>query len=492
MTGQRRKSLLDPELHRDSCGFGLIANLDDLPSHWVVKTAIEALARLTHRGAVAADGKTGDGCGLLIKFPESFLRSIGEEQGFTLARRFAAGTVFLSQDEAKAAAARRTIEKALVGQGLEVAGWRDVPVDPSVCGEQALATMPKFEQVFVNARDTLPRGAFNRKLFLARRRAERLLEDGETYVASLSCVTLSYKGMIMPAALPEFFPDLRDPRMSSSVCVFHQRFSTNTLPQWKLAQPFRFLAHNGEINTIQGNRNWAIARTKNFVSDKLDDISDLDPIVSLTGSDSSSLDNMLEVLRAGGMDVIQAMRILIPPAWQTVDNIDPDVRAFYEFWDGQQEPWDGPAGVVLTDGHGVPLAAVVTAGQSHESKSFETTLEAIRVPQQRRGRPRRRPRAVAADKAYSVRRIRRWLHRHKIEPVIPQRSNQVGRRGGHRKFDRAKYRRRNVVERCVSWLKDCRRVATRYEKLALNYLGMVDLAIVQRLLRLVSRCRTLT
>ena len=147
---------------------------------------------------------------------------------------------------------------------------------------------------------------------------------------------------------------------------------------------------------------------------------------------------------------------------------------------------------LVTDGQGVPLVAVVTAGQAHESKSFETTLEAIRIPQQGPGRPRRRPRAVAADKAYSVRRIRRWLHRHKIEPVIPQRSNQIGRRGGHRKFDRAKYRRRNVVERCVSWLKDCRRVATRYEKLALNYLGMVDLAIVQRLLRLVSRCRTLT
>jgi glutamate synthase (NADPH/NADH) large chain len=156
--------------------------------------------------------------------------------------------------------------------------------------------------------------------------------------------------MIMPSALPTFYPDLKDPRMASSVCVFHQRFSTNTLPEWRLAQPFRFLAHNGEINTIQGNRNWAIARTRNFISDKLDDISDLDPIVSLTGSDSSSLDNMLEVMRAGGMDVIQAMRILIPPAWQTVDNIDPDVRAFYEFYDCQLEPWDGPAGIVLTDG----------------------------------------------------------------------------------------------------------------------------------------------
>ena len=258
---------------------------------------------------------------------------------------------FAEGDEAKAAEARQVINQALADNGLEVAGWREVPVDPSVCGDQALATMPKFEQVFVNARDTLPRGAFNRKLFLARRRAERQLQDDETYVASLSSVTVSYKGMVMPKALPDFFADLRDPRMASSVCVFHQRFSTNTLPQWRLAQPFRFLAHNGEINTIQGNRNWAIARTKNFVSDKLEDISDLDPIVSLTGSDSSSLDNMLEVMRAGGMDVLQAMRILMPPAWQTVENIDPDVRAFYEFWDGQQEPWDGPAGIVLTDAH---------------------------------------------------------------------------------------------------------------------------------------------
>ena len=201
MTEQRSKNLLDPELHRDSCGFGLIANLDDLPSHWVIERAIDALVRLTHRGAVAADGKTGDGCGLLIKFPESFLRAVGEEQGFTLAKRFAAGTVFLSQDEATADEARQVINQALADNGLEVAGWRDVPVDPSVCGDQALATMPKFEQVFVNARDTLPRGAFNRKLFLARRRAERLLKDDETYVASLSSVTVSYKGMVMPLSL---------------------------------------------------------------------------------------------------------------------------------------------------------------------------------------------------------------------------------------------------------------------------------------------------
>ncbi|MCJ7590914.1 MAG: glutamate synthase large subunit [Woeseiaceae bacterium] len=350
MTEQTTKSLYNPEFERDSCGFGLIANLDDMPSHWVVQTAIEALARLTHRGAVAADGKTGDGCGLLIKFPAAFLRVVGEEQGFTLSERFAAGTVFLSQDDGAASAARRVIDQAIEEIGLVVAGWREVPIDASVCGEQALVTLPKIEQVFVNAPDGMPRGRFNRRLFLARRRAENRVADPETYIASLSSVTISYKGMIMPSSLPVFYPDLRDPRLESSVCLFHQRFSTNTLPEWRLAQPFRFLAHNGEINTINGNRNWAQARAKNFISDKLDDISDLNPIISLTGSDSSSLDNMLEVLRAGGMDVVQAMRILMPPAWQTVDNIDPDVRAFYEFYDCQLEPWDGPAGIVLTDG----------------------------------------------------------------------------------------------------------------------------------------------
>jgi glutamate synthase (NADPH/NADH) large chain len=258
--------------------------------------------------------------------------------------------VFLDQDEQKAAVARETINTAISELGLEVAGWREVPTDPAVCGDEALRTLPRIEQVYVNANDTMPRGRFNRRLFLARRRAEKRLGESATYIASLSSVTISYKGMIMPGALPEFFPDLKDPRLESSVCVFHQRFSTNTLPQWRLAQPFRFLAHNGEINTISGNRNWAQARAKNFLSDKLDDISDLDPIISLTGSDSSSLDNMLEVMRAGGMDVLQGMRILMPPAWQAVDDFDPDVRAFYEFFDCQMEPWDGPAGIVLTDG----------------------------------------------------------------------------------------------------------------------------------------------
>ncbi|HEX2139586.1 MAG TPA: glutamate synthase large subunit, partial [Woeseiaceae bacterium] len=346
------RGLYDPAFERDSCGFGLIANLDDNPGHWVVETAIRALARLTHRGAVAADGKTGDGCGILMKAPTGFLRAIAEESGIATSELFAAGSVFLPQDEASAAEVRRIIHGALLDSELEPAGWRVVPLDTSVCGSEALATLPRIEQVFVNAPAGMQRTGFNGRLFLARRRAERHMAavDPSAYVASLSSATLSYKGMVMPESLPGLFPDLRDPRLETSVCLFHQRFSTNTLPEWRLAQPFRFLAHNGEINTIQGNRNWAVARADNFRSDKLHDVSELEPIISLTGSDSSSLDNMLELLRAGGMDVLQAMRILVPPAWQNVDALDPDVRAFYEFWGGHIEPWDGPAGIVLTDG----------------------------------------------------------------------------------------------------------------------------------------------
>jgi glutamate synthase (NADPH/NADH) large chain len=236
--------------------------------------------------------------------------------------------------------------------GLEVAGWRPVPVNPDVCGEEALRTLPRIEQVFVNAPPAMSRVHFNRQLFIARRKAERVIAeiDEAFYVASLCANTLSYKGMVMPSVLPEFYPDLSDPRLESSVCVFHQRFSTNTWPQWRLAQPFRLLAHNGEINTISGNRNWALARAANFQSEKLPDVSELGPLVSMTGSDSSSLDNMLEVMLAGGMDVLQAMRILVPPAWQADEELDPDVVAFYEFFGCHAEPWDGPAGIVLTDG----------------------------------------------------------------------------------------------------------------------------------------------
>jgi glutamate synthase (NADPH/NADH) large chain len=347
------RGLYRDSYERDSCGFGLIASLDDQPSHWLIETAIVSLARLTHRGAIAADGKTGDGCGLLLKKPEKFLRTVAAEAGLKLSRRFAAGNVFLDPKPDKARAAKAELEAQLAREGLEIAGWRVLPTDARACGEEALKTLPHIEQLFVNCRipDT-DEASFNRKLFLARRRAEKALEasDPVFYVPSLSASTLVYKGMVMPQHLTEFYPDLSDPRLESSVAVFHQRFSTNTLPQWRLAHPYRLLAHNGEINTIQGNRNWAVARGPLFRSPLLPSLDDIQPLVSLTGSDSQSLDNMLEVLLMGGLDVLHAMRMLVPPAWQTLDSIDSDLRAFYEYYATHMEPWDGPAGIVTTDG----------------------------------------------------------------------------------------------------------------------------------------------
>jgi glutamate synthase (NADPH) large chain len=352
MSIQQQQGLYRESYEKDSCGFGLIANLDDQPSHWLVKTAIASLNRLTHRGAVAADGKTGDGCGLLLKKPEKFLRAVAKDAGIKLAPLFAAGNVFTSPDAAIGAASREALAAQVKREGLIVAGWRELPTNASACGAEALKTLPQIVQLFVNAPKDLDEAAFNRKLFMARRRAEqaRAEADGAFYLPSLSANTIVYKGMVMPSHLVEFFPDLGDKRVEASVAVFHQRFSTNTLPQWKLAHPYRYLAHNGEINTIEANRSWAVARGPVMNSPLLPDLKDVLPLVSMHGSDSQSLDNMLEVYLMGGLDPMTAMRLLMPPAWQSVDGIDPDLRAFYEFYAPHLEPWDGPAGVVLTDG----------------------------------------------------------------------------------------------------------------------------------------------
>jgi glutamate synthase (NADPH/NADH) large chain len=337
---------------RDSCGFGLIASLDDVPSHALVRTSITALNRLTHRGAVAADGKTGDGCGLLLKRPEGFLRAVAAEAGITLAPRFASGLVFLAHEAQRSGAARLTLAGELRRQGLEVAGWRAVPVDRGACGLDALKSLPRIEQLFVNCPPGVGDGAeVDRRLFMARRLAEQALSaDPVFYVPSLASSTIVYKAMVMPQYLGQFYPDLLDERLESSVALFHQRFSTNTLPEWRLAHPYRYLAHNGEINTIQGNRNWATARAPVLSSPLLPGLRELRPLVSLTGSDSQSLDNMLEVLLMGGLDPLHAMRLLMPPAWHGLDTLDPELRAYYEYYSAHMEPWDGPAGVVLTDG----------------------------------------------------------------------------------------------------------------------------------------------
>jgi len=344
--------LYRPEFEHDNCGFGLIAQIDGKPSHKLVKTAIEALGRMTHRGAIAADGKSGDGCGLLLRKPVSFLRAKASEAGFEVGNNFAVGMVFLNSDTSKADLARNTLNAEIEARKLTVNGWRIVPTNMDACGLEAKKTLPLIEQIFVTAPNYMDAAEFNRNLFVARRKAELTLResDPEFYVNTLSADVILYKGLMMPDRLPTFYEDLNDPTLESRIAVFHQRFSTNTLPQWRLAQPFRYLAHNGEINTIRGNRNWANARASKFHSELLPELRELLPLVSMAGSDSMSLDNMLEVLLAGGMDIFRAMRLLLPPAWQNMSSTDPEMRAWLEYASMHMEPWDGPAGVVLTDG----------------------------------------------------------------------------------------------------------------------------------------------
>jgi glutamate synthase (NADPH/NADH) large chain len=345
-------TLYSPNFEQDSCGFGLIAQLDNQPSHELVRTAISSLACMTHRGAVAADGLSGDGCGLLLKKPDAFLRAVATEAGLKLDELYAAGLVFLSRDAAQAARARDTLSGALAAAGLQVAGYRVVPVDTSVCGAYALNILPHFEQVFVNAPAGMDEDRFERALYIARRQAEKTLEptDPVFYLPTLSSRVIGYKGLVMPDKLPRFYPDLSDERFASSLITFHQRFSTNTWPQWRLAQPFRYLAHNGEINTLQGNRNWSRARERKFATPLIPDMDAVRPMVSTTGSDSCSLDNMVEGLTMGGAGLFRSLRMVIPPAWQNIEAMDPDIRAFYEYNSMHMEAWDGPAGIVLNAG----------------------------------------------------------------------------------------------------------------------------------------------
>jgi len=346
-----KAGLYHPDEFKDNCGFGLIAHMQGEASHHLLQTAIEALTCMTHRGGINADGKTGDGCGLLMQKPDVFLRAAAQQAfAVQLPAQYAVGMVFLNQDESKASAARENMNREILAAGLQLIGWRKVPVDTSVLGRLALERLPQIEQVFIGG-EGLGDQDFAIKLFSARRRSSVAnAADTEHYICSFSSKTIIYKGLMMPADLQQFYPDLGDERLQTAICVFHQRFSTNTLPKWPLAQPFRFLAHNGEINTITGNRNWAQARRTKFANDQLPDLDELGPLVNRVGSDSSSMDNMLELMVTGGMDLFRGVRMIIPPAWQNVETMDADLRAFYEYNSMHMEPWDGPAGVVLTDG----------------------------------------------------------------------------------------------------------------------------------------------
>lgn len=341
----------NPKEFKDNCGFGLIAHMHGDPSHDLLQKAIESLTCMTHRGGIAADGKTGDGCGLLLQMPDDFMRRVALENfSEELTEFYGVGMVFLSQDEDKAAHSRNVLNQALEENGLEVVGWREVPVDPSCLGPIGADCQPRIEQVFVNS-PGLRGEVLEARLLVARKTTMyALTSDPDFYVCSLSHRVLSYKGLMMPVDLPVFYKDLGDPTLTTAICTFHQRFSTNTLPRWPLAQPFRFLAHNGEINTIEGNRNWAKARQNVLATPLIPELQELEGVVNITGSDSSSMDNMIELMVLGGMDVFRALRLIMPPAWQNDELMDPELRAFYEYNSMHMEAWDGPAGMVLNTG----------------------------------------------------------------------------------------------------------------------------------------------
>jgi glutamate synthase domain-containing protein 2/glutamate synthase domain-containing protein 1/glutamate synthase domain-containing protein 3 len=347
--------MYDPAFERDACGVGLVVDIKGRASRDIVERALAGLVNLTHRGGVGADARTGDGAGILTQIPTELfaaeLAALGAPD--LTAGDFGVGMLFLPAGEGAADTARSLVADALAARGFDVIGFRVVPVDAGVLGHIAASTQPVIEQVFLrrNAADTVD--AFERSLMLARRAIERAwIAAGVSGadVISLSCRTVIYKGFCLPEDLAAFYADLRDHRFESAIALFHQRYSTNTLPTWAMAQPFRFLAHNGEINTVQGNRNWMMARASTLAYADGIGGDELQPIVSLTGSDSLSLDNALELLYHSGRSLPHALMMLVPEPWEQLKYIEPERRAFYDFHAGMMEQWDGPAALAFSDG----------------------------------------------------------------------------------------------------------------------------------------------
>jgi len=340
------QGLYDPAQEHDACGVAMVATLNKIATHDIVAKALTALRNLEHRGASGAEPDSGDGAGILIRVPDAFYRA---EISFTLPVEgsYATGIAFIAQG----AEVRTQITKLADEEGLTVLGWRELPINSSALGKTALSVMPRFEQLFVAGKKNESGIALDRLAFALRKRAEHALD---LYFPSLSSQTIVYKGMLTTGQLEEFFPDLSDTRVVSPLALVHSRFSTNTFPSWPLAHPYRFIAHNGEINTVKGNRNWMRARESLLESDVLGkDLTRLFPIVEMSGSDSASFDEVLELLYLGGRSLPHAVLMMIPEAWENHATMSQKRRDFYAFHSSLMEPWDGPACVTFTDGHQV-------------------------------------------------------------------------------------------------------------------------------------------
>ena len=351
--GRARRGLYDPINEHDGCGVGFLANISGAQTHSVVERGCEVLQSLLHRGAIGGDNATSDGAGILVQLPDTFFR--GRDLGFVLPApgRYAVGSLFLPRDPEGHAKCVELIERTIADEGLAVLGWREVPVDTGVIRGKALAEMPVMRQLFVSG--SLSGADFERRLYIVRRRIEngcRATSGCESlYVCSLSSRTIVYKGLLMGSQVPRFYPDLRDESFMSALALIHQRYSTNTFPSWELAQPFRHLAHNGEINTLRGNLSHMRSRERHLAHPLFgDEIEKILPVIVEGGSDSACLDNALELLLNGGRDPAHAMLMLISEAWGPKYFMGPDLRGFFEYHAGMMEPWDGPAAVAFSDG----------------------------------------------------------------------------------------------------------------------------------------------
>ncbi len=348
----KAQGLYDPRKEHDACGVAFVADLHGRKSRDVVDRALNALVRLQHRGATNAEPTTGDGAGILIQIPDGYYRTLIPQ--LPELGSYATGIVFLPRDEDIALKARESVVRVFAEQGLETIAFRPVPYEVGDLGEQAKELLPRFEQVFIKSEYGRAGLQLDRQVYLARKRVEHEVPDrtgAELYFASLSSRTVVYKGMLTTPQLMSFFPELADERIESAIALVHSRFSTNTFPAWPLAHPYRFIAHNGEINTVMGNRNWMRAREglieTDFWGPKLDHVF---PICTPDASDTASLDEALELLYLGGYPIHHAMLMLMPEAWERNENMPPDIRAFYEFYASGMEAWDGPASVTFTDG----------------------------------------------------------------------------------------------------------------------------------------------
>ena len=345
-----QRLLYDPQFEHDACGVGFVANLTGSASHAILATALEALGNLLHRGAVDADGLTGDGAGVLTQLPRKLFAREIERRGFLRPNPedLAAGMCFLPRTIDNAAACRRIVEQVMERFGLLAYYWRRVPVDEAALGAKAARTAPRIEQVLIGRQHVEP-FEFEQVLYLVRKEVERqTAEIKGFYIPSLSSRTIVYKGLMIATQLAGFYKDLCDTDYETRMVIFHQRYSTNTFPNWSLAQPFRMLAHNGEINTIAGNRNWMRAREANLRSRVWQHrVERLKPVISPHGSDSASFDNALELLAMSRRDPLHAMMMLMPEAHENAPHMEGDLRGFYEYAACLMEPWDGPAGVAF-------------------------------------------------------------------------------------------------------------------------------------------------